>query len=131
LRPEGYVALVTPESLVVVDTGGVRDVNVGPMVYRSSVPIGHIRAIEISEGRAVGHWALVGALVGGVAIGTITFVTLSRNVEQGTGAAGPLVASTAGGAGAILGGVLGLGVGALVGAAAAPERWRYVYGPLN
>ena len=80
-RAVGSVLIATPDSVVVVDTGGVRDFTLGPELYRESVPAASIRTIEVSAGRPTGKWVLGGAAIGGLALGIVTYVGVHDRVR--------------------------------------------------
>jgi hypothetical protein len=127
-RHEGRLLLVTPESLVVVDTGATHDQSVGPMLYRAAVPVAHIRLVELSQGRETLRWATTGALIGGAIAGGIMYVGVSRDAARSGSVPAELMSRDLGAMAAVLSGALGAGVGALIGAATAPEHWKLVYG---
>lgn len=128
----GSVVRVSSDSLVLVDTIYTHSVDLGPAELRTALAQSNIRAIEMSDGRAVGTGALVGALIGGVALGALAYVGTKdvRSVNTGNAASDALGTMAVGEARALITpvvAVLGAAAGALIGALAAPEHWRVVY----
>jgi hypothetical protein len=78
------------------------------------LPTTRLTSIEVSDGRDRLGWAVKGAGIGVLAGGILGSATLGREEPDGLARL----------AGFFAGGILGAGMGALVGAVAAPERWR-------
>lgn len=102
----GNVFRLTADTLAVATGGGNALLQ---------LPMTRIASVEISEGRDRIGWAVRGAGYGALAGGLIGAASL-----RGQGGAGDLSAI----AGFFAGGVLGGGLGSLIGAIVAPERWR-------
>ena len=99
----GSVLRLTPDTLSVAAGSGRALV---------MLPTTRLTSIEVSEGRDRLGWAVKGAGIGVLAGGVIGSATLGRDDQLARLA------------GFFAGGVLGAGTGVLVGAVAAPERWR-------
>jgi hypothetical protein len=107
----GRAVLVGDDSLVVTAPP--------PLEYRR-LSVNSVARLWIQKGTHARQYGLYGAIAGAVFIGALGYVVSGLD-DSGNTCKGWCAASLAAGGGAILGGLLGLGVGAL------NPRWRLVY----
>ncbi len=105
----GSVQRLTTDTLGVAVAGGAVVVQ---------LPTSRLAALEVSDGRERGAWAFRGAGIGLLAGGLLGAASMRSDSTE----PGDLSAI----AGFFAGGVLGTGLGAVVGAIVAPERWHRV-----